>query len=346
MRPASRRALLERLAAAAPSRGALTWPAIALGAALVFVLVYWLQRPAAPPAVAPPPPPHSAPSLLDPALALPFGEGSATVAAATPERGPQGAIEELRAIYRAAPDRRALYAQWRNRPEADARYLAYRAARDCDLLLAGAAAAQLEGPGERAGERAGDRERRMAESAGRCQGFTVEPAAPEETEHLLEEAASAGHPAALVALAAEKYAQTPLAETVSVLRQALASGDPFAYDEARIVLAMARHQIEIAGMAPRSVAANQRADARVAAIDLAGCLLGNPCGPSRGVVVLECSDDYCRRDAQDWLLQMSNLGDDDRRLARALAERLASAFRRGAVDEILRAPSLARTAPR
>ncbi|HYS13409.1 MAG TPA: hypothetical protein VEN28_08870 [Burkholderiaceae bacterium] len=333
MRPASKRVLLERLAAVAPMRGARVWSVLALIAVAAVVISRFFggsegaQRPVNPET-------HGAP-VLDPVLALPFGEGGASVAAPT-RAADNGRIEELRTAYRSTDDRLALYRQLRERPEADARYLAFRAARDCELLRAGAGVvAELDAISERKGER----ERQMAAATTRCRGFLSEPAARDEVQRLEEEAATAGHPAAQIALAADSYAQHPLAETVATLRRGLASGDPLAFDEARVLLAMTRHQVEIAGVAPITTVDPQATDTRVAAIDLVGCRLGNPCGPSRGAVAIECgANASCLRDAEEWLLQSADFTDEERRATLALAERLLAAFKRGAVDEIVRLP--------
>jgi hypothetical protein len=45
------------------------------------------------------------------------------------------------------------------------------------------------------------------------------------------------------------------------------------------------------------------------------------------------------RDAEDWVLQMADLPDEERRAALALAERMLAAFQRGAIDEIVRVPA-------
>jgi len=337
MRPASRRALLERLAAIAPPRGARIWSVLALVAFATIVISRFFggsegaQRPV-------PSEVHGGP-VLDPVLASPFGEGGASAAMPAPVVD-NGRSEELRTAYRGAADHRALYRQLRERPEADARYLAFRAARDCELLRAGGVVAELDAISERKGER----ERQMAAATTRCRGFLSEPAPPDEVHRLEEEAATAGHAAAQIALAADTYAQHPLAETMATLRRGLASGDPLAFDEARVLLAMTRHQLEIAGVAPNTYADPQVTDTRVTAIDLVGCRLGNPCGPSRGAVAIECGGNApCLRDAEEWLLQMADLTDEERRVTLTLAERMLAAFKRGAVDEIVRLP--ARTPP-
>src|SRR5262249_5681641 len=131
MRPASRRALLRRLTEIGPHGGLPLWSVLIVVAAVVFLLTRFfgatepLQDAKAPEVRSPP--------LLDPVLALPFGEGNASAATASAQKVPLDVrrVEELRVAYRAADDRHALYKQWRDRPEADARYLAFRAARDC-----------------------------------------------------------------------------------------------------------------------------------------------------------------------------------------------------------------------
>jgi hypothetical protein len=273
--------------------------------------------------------------LLDPVLALPFGEGGADVAAPAAV-AETGRIEVLRTAYQRADDRQALYRQWRERPEADARYLAFRAARDCELLRAGGVSAQVETGDGRSGERA----RHMAAATARCRGFLSEPAAPDEVQRLQREAASAGHPAAQIALATDSFPQHSLGETLEVVRRGLASGDPFAFDEARVLLAMTRHQVEIAGVAPSATADVRIIDARVVAIDLVGCRLGNPCGPTRSMVAIDCDGSApCQRDAEQWLLQGADLGAEEQRLALALADRMVAAFKRSAIDEIVRLPA-------
>jgi hypothetical protein len=336
MRPASRRALLERIAAREAPRGtrfrviaALVVALVALAALAGALIVGRTERRADPVAPAQPGLP-----VVDPVLALPFGRGATKAPAAEAGAVNRGEVPGLRAAFRLAGDRRALYSEWRHRSEPDARYLAYRAARDCEALLAGGTLADLDAGSERKVERT----RQVTAAVVRCGGFVAEPAAPDEVRQLLLDAAAAGHPAAQAALATERFAQRPLAETVAVLRRSLASGDPLAFDEARPVLALARHRLEIAGVAP--VADGSVTDARVVAIDLAGCRLGNPCGPSRGAVAMECGNDpACLHEAQEWLLQAADLGEEERRTALALAGRLFDAFERGALDEIVRLPS-------
>jgi hypothetical protein len=306
---------------------------VALAAVAVLVAVFFLQGPAEPQRTAALQ--DRGPPMVDAVLAPPFGEGSA--AAPTPPVTETGStVDALRVAYRTSTDQLALYRQWRLRPEAEARYLAYRAARDCELVLGGGEPTELDA----ASERPGERERQMVFAAARCRGFLSEPALPDELQHLLHESAAAGHPAALVALATEAFLQGRSAETMAVLQRALASADPLAFDEARLLLAMGRHRWAIAGVAPGPEAEGRRTDARVLAIDLAGCRLGNPCGPGRGAVAIDCGDSApCRRDAEEWVMQLSELGEEDRRAALALAKHIVDAFKRGAIDEIVRAPS-------
>lgn len=331
MRPASRRALLRRLDAAAP-RGA--WIGTALGVvALATAVIAWFGRtPDAPPPAAPLATPTA--PVLDPVLALPFGQGAngaAPVATAVVMR-----VDELRAAYQRSDDRVALYRQWRDRPEVDARYLAFRAARDCERLRLSGSGVELDAMYERKGER----ERQIAASIARCGTFMRQPVPAEELQRLEKDAADAGHPAAQVAYATDTFGQRPLDETLGVVRKALASGDPLAYDEARVVLAMNRHTAEIAGAPPTPANDLRNTDARAVAIDIAGCRLGNPCGPARGAAPLDCGDSLiCQRDAEAWLMLAAGLEDDERRTAAALADRLVSAFKRGAIDEIVRVPS-------
>jgi hypothetical protein len=331
MRPASRHALVKRLTEATPLRATGLWSALFLAGVAALLLVGFFGRSEPPPRLAAPEP--RGPPLLDAVLALPFGEGAAAAMPPAPAVD-NNRVEDLRTAFRTADDHQSLYRQWRYRPEADARYLAFRAARDCELLRAGGALGELETRSERRGER----ERQMAAAAARCRGFTAEPAPPDEVQRLEQEAAAAGHPAAQIALATETFTQRPLAETLAILQRGLASGDPLAFDEARLLLAMSRHQVEIAGMAPTATADVRRTDARVVAIDLVGCRLGNPCGPNRGVVAIDCgSNGRCLRDAEEWVVQMADLNDEERRVALGLADRMLAAFRRGAVDEIVRA---------
>jgi hypothetical protein len=334
MRPASRRALLKRLEDAAP-RGARV--GTALGAvALVTAIVAWFatRQDPPPPAVSLAPP--NAP-VLDPVLALPFGQGTngaAPVATMVVTR-----VEELRAAFRRADDRAALYREWRERPEIDARYLAFRAARDCERLRQSGASVELETMVERKGER----ERQIAAAIARCSTLMSQPVPLEELQQLERETADGGHPAAQVAYVSDTFGQRPLAETLGLVKKALASGDPLAFDEARVVLAMSRHQVEIGGAAPTTADDLRTNDERVVAIDIASCRLGNPCGPARGAAPLDCGDSLiCQRDAEAWLMLAAGLDDDERRTAVATAERLLSAFKRGAVDEIARLPTTAR----
>jgi len=334
MRPASRRALVSQLSALAPQRRAPVWPVLAVVAvaAIVFLRLFAGSEGAVSvePAESPGAP------LLDPVLALPFGEGGANVS--VPAAVDNGRIEALRTAYQRADDRQVLYQQLRERPEADARYLAFRAARDCELLRAGGVFGELETGSGRSSERV----RQMEASTARCRGFLSAPAAPDELQRLQREAADAGHPAAQIALATESFPQHSLVETLNVLRRGLASGDPFAFDEGRVLLAMTRHQVEIAGVAPTTSADVRTIDARVVALDLVGCRLGNPCGPSRGMVAIECDGTArCQRDAEEWLLHAADLDVEEQRLALALADRMVAAFKRGAIDEIVRVPARA-----
>jgi hypothetical protein len=336
MRPASRRALLRRLAAAAPPRTARTWSILALLLLIAIVVAHFALKREVAESTRPADAPNVA--VLDPVLALPFGSGNASPPTGVPT-GDTRRVEELRTAFRRADDRQALYAQWRDRPETDARYLAFRAARDCELVRAGGALAEPEALSERRGER----ERQMAAATARCRGFGNQPATPDELQRIEQEAAAAGHPAAQIALATETFAQRPLVESLDVVRRGLATGDPLAFDEARLLLAMSRHQVEIAGVPPTAPADIRTTDARVAALDLAGCRLGNPCAPSRGAVAIDCGDNAaCLRDAEEWLLQMAELDGDERRTVLVLTERLVSAFRRGAIDEIVRVPAALR----
>jgi len=333
MRPTSRRALLKRLAAAAPPRGGWAWglALVVLGAVALAHLVS--DDETAPPAAKPA---ARGMPLLGGALASPFGEGNASAAPARQTDG--GPVEELRQAYRRAGDLQVLYAQWRDRPEADAHYLAFRAARDCDLQRAGGMVPELDAFSERRGEH----ERQMARASARCRGFQSAPAPQEEVLRLEQEAAAAGSPAAQVALLADSYAQRPLADTVAALRRGLASKDPLAFDEARVLLAMSRHQVEIAGVAPTMAGDLRVIDARVVAIDLVGCRLGNPCGPGRGMIAIDCDASApCERDAEEWLVELAGIGEDERRTAESLAGRMLAAFGRGAVDEIVRLPATA-----
>ena len=333
MRPASRRALLKRLTEVAPHGGVPLWSLLVVVAAVVFLISrFFVGSEKLPIAKAPE---VRSPPLLDPVLALPFGEGNAS-AHASAQNVPLDVrrVDELRVAYRNADDRQALYKEWRDRPEADARYLAFRAARDCDLVRAGGIVAELDVSSERKGEQ----DRQLTLATTRCRGFMTEPAPPDEVQRLEQEAASAGHPAAQIALAAEAYVLNPRTETLNVLRRGLSTGDPLAFDEARVLLAMSRHQYEIAGVPP-TAADGRSSDARVAAIDLVGCRLGNPCGPSRGLIAIDCgASAVCLRDAEELVLQSSELSDEERRTALALADRMLAAFKRGAVDEIVRAP--------
>jgi hypothetical protein len=282
-------------------------------------------------------PAQSSAPLLVGALASPFGEGSASAAPA--QEIDTGPIEKLRDAYRRADDLQILYTQWRDRLEADARYLAFRAARDCELLRAGGIVAELDAFSERK-----DRDRQMVRATARCRGFLNTPAAHDEIQRLEQDAAAAGSAAAQIALTADTYAQHPLAETIATLRRGLASGDPLAFDEARVLLALSRHQVEIAGLAPSATGDMRNVDARVVAIDLVGCRLGNPCGPGRGLLAIECgTDPRCQRDAADSLVQFAGLDDAERRTADALADRMFAAFGRGAVDDIVRMPSSAQS---
>lgn len=321
MRPASRRALLRRLAAA-PPRGVRWGSALALAAAAVFLIVHFARRPPAAPPAPPAPATRSAP-IVDPALALPFGEGA-------PATG-ETAGSDARAAYASARDRLALYRQLRARADADARYLAFRTARECAALLG-------DGPRVAAPAMYGARDRRLAAGEEGCRGFAREPVPRDEPLRLLQEAAAAGHAAAGMAMAAENLAPRTPAETVILVARALASGDPFAYDEARVLLAMARHQAVIAGVPPEAGADPGRIDARAVALDLANCRLGNPCGPARGAPAIRCDGDAaCLADAQEWLLAQTDLDDDEARTAGLLADRIVAAFKRGAIDDIVRA---------
>jgi hypothetical protein len=333
MRPASRRALLKLLDDASGSRGAWVGTALAVIALATAVIAWYTSR-------GEPPPPAArlaapAAPVLDPVLALPFGQGSANGAAPAATLAVTR-VEELRAAYRRVDDLFALYQQWRDRPETDARYLAFRAARDCERLRRSGAGVELEAMVERKGER----ERQIAASIARCGAFMNQPATIAELQALEKETADAGHPAAQVAYATDTIGQRSLGETLGIVKKALASGDPFAYDEARVVLAGSRHQAEIANAPPASANDLRSTDVRVVAIDIAGCRLGNPCGPANGAAPLDCGDNQiCQRDAEAWLMLAAELDDDERRQAVSLAERLFAAFRRGAVDEIVRLPS-------
>ncbi len=331
MRPASRRALLKRLEATAP-RGA--WFGTALAVIAIFTaLIAWFG---ARRAEAPPPPPMAPPSapVLDPVFALPFGQGAngaAPVSTLAVMR-----VEELRAAYFKSDDRATLYRQWRDRPEVDARYLAFRAARDCEKLRRSGAGVELDAMVERRSER----ERQIIAAITRCGTFMTQPVPAQELQALEKDVADAGHPAAQVAYAVDTFGQRPLADTLGIVKRALASGDPLAYDEARVVLAMSRHQAEIAGAPPTAQNDLRDADARVVALDIAGCRLGNPCGPSRGAAPLECGDSLvCQRDAEAWLMRAADLDDDESRQAMSLADKVVAAFKRGAIDEIVRMPS-------
>jgi len=336
VRPTSKRALLEQLARRGPPRGARLWSALALTAIAAIVLVHFLgstegaQRPARSESSA-------ARAPFEGVFALPFGQGSgnAAVPAAATEAGP---IEELRETFRRTDDLQALYQQWRDRPEADARYLAFRAARDCELLRTGAIVVELDALSERRGER----ERQATLATARCRGFQGTPAARDEMLRLEQEAAADGSLAAQVALAADTFSQRPVADAIAVVRRALASGDQLAFDEARVLLAMSRHQVEIGGMPPSAPGDARSSDPRVVAIDLVGCRLGNPCGQSRGSISIDCGSNLpCQRDAEEWLMQMASLDDDEQRSTQALAARMLAAFRRGAIDEIVRMPARA-----
>jgi hypothetical protein len=334
MRPTSKRALLEQLARKAPPRGARLGSALALIAIATIVLVHFLgstegaqsptrsEKPAA-----------SAP--FEGVLALPFGQGSGNAAAPTgaAEAGP---IAELRETFRRTDDLYALFQQWRERPEADARYLAFRAARDCELLRTGGIVVELDALSERRGER----ERQATLATARCRGFQSMPPGRDEVLRIEQEAAAAGSLAAQVALTADTFSQRPVPDAIAVVRRALASGDQLAFDESRVLLAMSRHQVEIGGMPPSAPGDARSSDTRVVAIDLVGCRLGNPCGQSRGSISIDCGSNLtCQRDAEEWLMQMASLDDDEQRTTQALAARMLAAFKRGAIDEIVRMPN-------
>ena len=334
MRPASRRALLRSLAAVAPSRAARIWSLLAL-VALAGLLIAFLIGPEREPIRAVSAPEPSA-LVVDPVLALPFGEGRnsgvAPSAKAAPANGP---IEELRVAFRTADDRQKLYGQLKQRSEPDALYLAFRAARDCALLLSGSGLADLDAISERRSER----ERQFVAANKRCTGFVNEPPVPEEMRHLEEEAAKAGHAAAQIALASEMFTLRSFGETLDTLRRGLASGDPLAFDEARGLLAMSRFQAEVAGVSPGAEISVRRTDPRLAALDVVNCRLDNPCGPAGRGISIDCNgDDLCERDAEQWLLDLADVGDDERRSTVALADRLLVAFKSGAVDAIVRLP--------
>lgn len=322
MRPASRRALLKRLAAVAPPQRVRWGSALALAAAAFFLIAHFVQRA---PAAAPPPPAPASRSvpILDPALALPFGAAPAAPATAVGDANP---VPALRAAYAAAGDRLALYRQLRAQPDPNARYLAYRTARECTRLLAAGGAAA-----------SGARARRLAAETEACRGFAREAASRSEWLALLQEAAASGHAAAQLAAAAENFAPRSAAETAAFVARALASADPLAFDEARLLLAMARHQLVLAGAAPEGAADPGRIDPRVVALDLANCRLGNPCGPSRGAPAVDCAGDAaCLSEAQQWLLEEAELEEDELRAAGFLADRIVAAFRRGAIEDIVR----------
>lgn len=328
MRPASRRALLRRLAAGQPLRGLGWGAALALGAAALFLLLHFLQRPSPPPAAAPAPVSPRTP-IGDPALALPFGSAANELSAVTAGSGALaiGPNAELRAAYATVRDRLSLYRQLRARAEPDARYLAWRVARECSALLYA---------GDVAAGGGGARARQLALALEGCRGFVREPVAAEETAALLREAAAAGHAAARLAAALHGDSR-PAAAAVDLIAAALASGDPLAFDEARALLAALRYEAVIGGVPPPAGEAVGRADYRAAALDLANCRLGNPCGPARGAPGVPCgSDAVCLREAQAWLLEAVDLDEDEARTADALAERLVAAFRRGDASQLVR----------
>ena len=336
MRPTSKRALLEQLARKAPPGGTRLWSALALIAIATIVLVHFLggtEGAQTSPRVEK----SHASAPFEGVLALPFGQAGGN-AGAPPAAIEAGRIEELRETFRRADDLQALYQQWRDRPEADARYLAFRAARDCELLRTGGVVVELDALSERRGER----ERQATFATARCRGFQSAPAARVEMLRLEQEAAAAGSLPAQAALAADTFAQRPLLDAIAVVRRALASGDPLAFDESRVLLAMSRHQVEIAGVPPSAPGDGRSSDPRVVAIDLVGCRLGNPCGQSRGSIAIDCGANLaCQRDAEEWLMQMASLDDDEQRTTQALAARVLTAFRRGAIDEIVRVPAKA-----
>ncbi|MCS7101335.1 MAG: hypothetical protein NZL99_06500, partial [Burkholderiaceae bacterium] len=240
----------------------------------------------------------------DPALALPFGLAANELPTGAGNGAPAvGPDADLRAAYAAARDRLSLYRQLRARPEPDARYLAWRVARECtSLLYAGDVAA---------GGGGGARARQLALALEGCRGFVREPVAADETAALLREAAAAGHAAARLAVAVHGESR-PTAATVDLIAAALATGDPLAFDEARPLLAALRYEGVIGGVPPPAGEAVGRADYRAAALDLANCRLGNPCGPARGAPGVPCgSDAVCLREAQAWLLEAVDLDEDE-----------------------------------
>lgn len=328
MRPASRRALLRRLDASTP-RGTGFGTALAVIGLVAALVAWYSSRPEPPPVVKTAAP--TAP-VLDPVLALPFGQG-ANGAAPVATMGVMR-VDALRVAYDRSDDRVALYRQWRDRPEADARYLAFRAARDCEKLRRSGTAVELDAMVERKGER----ERQIAAALARCGVFLQQPVAADELQKLGKDTADAGHPAAQAAYAIETFGERSVAETLALLKASLASGDPLAYDEARTFLSMSRHQVEIAGAPPASANDPRATDARVVALDIANCRLGNPCGPASGASPLDCGDgQICQRDAEAWLLLSAGLDDNERRLAQMLADKVVAAFRSGAVDDIVKA---------
>src|SRR5262249_38976508 len=126
-----------------------------------------------------------------------------------------GPIEELRETFRRTDDLQALFQQWRDRPEPDARYLAFRAARDCELMRTGGIVVELDALSERRGER----ERQANRATSRCRGFQGAPAARDEMLRLEQDAAAAGSLAAQVALAADTFSQRPVPEAIAVVRR-------------------------------------------------------------------------------------------------------------------------------
>lgn len=201
-----------------------------------------------------------------------------------------------RELYSREVDRAKIFALLEKREEPEAKYFAYRAAGDCHYLVRGTgndwnnilfeARSEFSNTAQ---NRALDKARHEAltrlEKA--CRGFTRPNEYPtKRMAKLLEEAASAGHPAAIAAIRWAEYqsGKTPISMELldSIGQTALESSDFFAMSEAEGAILAMRHNNLIAGLGARDL------DALTAAFELAECSFTNTCG-RYGVM----ADIYC-----------------------------------------------------
>jgi hypothetical protein len=208
---------------------------------------------------------------------------------------------DLRAQYREVRDKHAFYVAMKDRPEPDAKYLAYRAAKDCQAVLgrhqdiAGSGYPNLgdldfafkEALTDTASDRDLDSKRRaaMAGLEAMCGGFTGAERLPKDAElvDLVRTAAKGGSTPAKVADALNMDdPRGMLGRLRTVAGQTFKEADVLALREMTPVLPMAPASMVEGGFI-------EDLTTRAYAFDLAACMVDDGCGPANQRSLFFCA---------------------------------------------------------